>query len=264
MTVTMDDIDGIVRWIKEYFSGAGRDMAVIGLSGGVDSAVTATLCARALGERNLVLVTLPSPDEDYAASQEDIRLANLIAGRLWSIPEKHYIQQHVSAIYHATVGDWTEDKMLCANIKARIRMVYLYAIAERVKGLVVGTTNKTEMILGYMTKYGDSGVDLEPTADFYKTEIFEMAQLLEIPQEIIDRPPSAGLWPGQTDEEELGFTYKEIDTFLTHREHNWAQEINTALASRVEQLEQQNKHKDMELPHYCRTVDGPNTRRFRL
>ena len=136
------------------------------------------------------------------------------------------------------------NKLVKANAKSRLRMLTLYALANQAGYLVAGTTNKSEMKLGYATKYGDGGVDFEPIQDFYKTEVWEMATLMDLPKAIIDKAPSAGLWAGQTDEDELGHDYYEIDAWLQGKDKQpW-----TALNRRIKTA----KHKDLHLPYFRR------------
>jgi NAD+ synthase len=149
------------------------------------------------------------------SSQESLNDGLLLAAHLGI---KHHVRNLTYAYNAFCISDLADqpDKVALGNIKARLRMTALYDAAIKTNGLVVGTTNKTESHIGYATKYGDHGVDLEPIQDFYKTEIFEMARSLKIPESIINKKPTADLWNGQTDEEEIGLTYAEIDRILKH------------------------------------------------
>jgi len=252
------EILNISKWTKNYFRKANIKKAVVGISGGIDSAVIAAICVKALGKDNVIGVLLPC--ETY---QEDLNDSINVSKSLGI----KYVENNLTRafntwwnFYSAEIGNPqvltglldNSDVMVKANAKARFRMLTLYAVAAQAKGLVVGTTNKTEMICGYCTKYGDGGVDIEPIIDFYKTEIFEMGRLLGIDNSIIDKPPSAGLWEGQTDEEELGFSYEDIDQYLICTEHNWGQVIDVKLMNRIDSLYNANLHKDLHLPYYKR------------
>lgn len=268
MTVTLKDLDGMIKWTKDYFETAGLKKAVVGLSGGIDSAVIASICCRALGKENVIGVTLPCQsqriDEKLASKLAD----NLGIGYNADRGKCQLIHMDLEDTFDKFWKDYrfaadepfmpdTYNKLVPANIKVRLRMIMLYAVAGHTGGLVVGTTNKTEALLGYATKYGDGGVDIEPMMDFYKGEVYELAALLgDIPQEIIDRAPSAGLWDDQTDEDELGMTYANIDEYLEWRKDRdgdkRSHKIHTGVESKVETLITANKHKDLGLPYYHR------------
>lgn len=261
--VNIHDINMISNWITDYFNAAGKVNAVIGISGGIDSAVTAHLCTRALGKERVLGVILPI---------ESIAQDEIDAKRVISKLEIDYVTINEEAAFNRWYTDLLSSpqvnrfinsdifkfdrNMLRGNAKARFRMMTLYALSEMCNGLVVGTTNKTEAAIGYATKNGDGGVDIEPIMDFYKTEIFEMAELLEVPEEIITKPPSAGLWPGQTDENEIGLSYKEIDRVLRYMEGS---RMDTRMGGyleasidRVRQMVIRNEHKGKMPPHYKR------------
>jgi NAD+ synthase len=217
------DISRVTEWIDNYFRNAGRTNAIIGLSGGIDSAVTASLCVKALGKDRILGVVLPihsSPQDEIDAKTliKKLEIDHLVVemDEVFKSWYTNLMDAEYTGHFIKTGAFKESGQMVQANAKARMRMTALYAISEMADGLVVGTTNKTEAMIGYATKYGDGGVDIEPIMGFYKTEIFEMAKLLDIPQEIIDKPPSAGLWPGQTDEEEIGLPYSEIDRILKY------------------------------------------------
>ncbi|WP_406660255.1 NAD+ synthase [Methanolobus sp. ZRKC3] len=201
----------IVEFIRERTEEAGAKGAVIGISGGIDSALTAYLSVEALGKENVLGIHMP---ELNITPAEDVLDATEVAQRLGiefktidvSGPFESFLKampDSEESIYHAN-----------GNLKARIRMSMLYYYANMMNRVVMGTGNKTEILLGYFTKYGDGGVDLEPIGDIYKTEVRKMSQLMGIPDEIIDKAPSARLWADQTDEEELGITYPQVDRFL--------------------------------------------------
>jgi len=218
----MTKIDKISTWLSEFATEKGFDGYVIGLSGGIDSAVSASLAVRAVGKEKVLGILLPCTITGERDRTEDVKLATELANNLdiktvtvrLDIPAEDLFKniKNVTSV---------EGKLVLSNIKARLRMTAIRAYAEANHCLVLGTTNKTEEYLGYYTKAGDggAGVDVEPIADLFKYEVYEIArELCDIPEEIINRAPSAGLFDGQTDESEIGITYKEIDKYLEFRE----------------------------------------------
>lgn len=181
---------------------------VVGLSGGIDSALVARLCVDALGPPSVTGVLLP--DSAHPASLLDETLA--YAKQLGVTVVVHPIEE-LERNFEALLA-LGEDREARGNVKARIRMTVLYAEARRREALVVGTGNKSEILTGYFTKFGDGGADLLPLGDLYKTEVRELASQLGLPAAIRQRAPTAGLWPGQTDEEELGMPYERLDRVL--------------------------------------------------
>jgi NAD+ synthase len=194
-------------FIKSEITRVGMSRAVIGLSGGIDSALSCALAVEALGAENVLAVRMP-----YKASSKDsLNDAQLLIDQL-GIPNKTIeITDMVEPLFKL---DPQISKMRMGNIMARERMIVLYDQSEVFKGLVVGTSNKTEILLGYSTMYGDSASAMNPIGDLYKTQIRQLSRALNIPVSIIDKAPSADLWEGQTDEGELGFTYEEVDKLL--------------------------------------------------
>lgn len=197
----------LVSWIKEKFGTAGARGAVLGISGGIDSAVLAALLAKALGPDKVIGVIMPchsmQVDEDYARL-----LTKAINIRTMKVDLSSSYDTLKKEIENSLPG---LGGLSAANIKPRLRMTTLYAIAQQHGYLVCGGSNKDEITFGYFTKYGDSGVDLMPIADLLKGEVRAVAERLGVPREIIDRPPTAALWEGQTDEAEMGLTYEELD-----------------------------------------------------
>jgi NAD+ synthase len=197
----------IVRFLKDYLASSGRKSYILGLSGGIDSAVAAALAVRAVGADNVHPIVLP---ED-ATEQEHLEDAALVAKTLGLRTQSFSIQPMVNA-FQATMPK--ADRAQLANAKARFRMILLHAEAFRRQGIVLGTGNKSELLTGYFSKFGDGGVDLQPIGDLYKTQVRDVAKHLGLPERVISKPPTAGLWAGQTDEEELGIDYDRLDRIL--------------------------------------------------
>lgn len=197
----------LVGFIKSEITRVGMSRAVVGLSGGLDSALSCALAVEALGTENVLAVRMP-----YKASSSDsLEHAQLLIDQLGVQSKTIEITDMVEPLFKL---DLQISKMRMGNIMARERMIVLYDQSEVFKGLVVGTSNKTEILLGYSTMYGDSASAMNPIGDLYKTQVRQLSRALNIPAPIIDKPPSADLWEGQTDENELGFTYEEVDKLL--------------------------------------------------
>ncbi|RME08446.1 MAG: NAD+ synthase [Anaerolineae bacterium] len=208
LTINTDLARGVLtRFIRSEIGRAGFSRAVIGLSGGIDSALSCFLTAEALGPENVLAVRMPyrtsSPDSLEHAQQ----VIEKTGVQSVTIP----ITEMVEPLF-ARFPEMSATR--CGNVMARARMIVLYDQSEAFGGLVVGTGNKTEILLGYSTLYGDSACALNPIGDLYKTQVRQLAAAVGVPQEIIAKPPSADLWVGQTDEGELGFTYAEVDQLL--------------------------------------------------
>ena len=180
---------------------------VIGLSGGIDSSVVAYLCALAFSPENVTALIMPFRTSD----PENIKDAELVANSLKINYEIIDISPMVDSFFQ---NDPDADNIRKGNKMARERMCVLYDFSTKNKALVIGTSNKTELLLGYGTIFGDLASAINPIGDLYKTQILQLAEFLKIPQEIINKPPSADLWSGQTDEEEIGYTYAQIDSLL--------------------------------------------------
>jgi len=197
----------IIKFIRDELSKIPFQKGVIGLSGGIDSTVTAYLAAKALGSKNVFALILPFRD----TSLKNIADARLVVKKLLL---RHKII-NITPMLKAYFKDFSGiEKIRLGNKMARERMGILYDIAKKEKALVIGTSNRTEFLLGYFTKYGDGGVDIEPLGSLYKTQVYQLAEHLKIPRKIIKKTPSADLWKGQTDEKELGLSYREMDEIL--------------------------------------------------
>ncbi|MEW6073438.1 MAG: NAD+ synthase [Planctomycetota bacterium] len=197
----------LVSFLKEEVGGAGMAQAVVGLSGGVDSAVTAALCAQAFAPANVLCVLMPYRTSNPASEAH----ARLVATKLGA-PVRRVDITMMAEAYFAEQG--VTDAGRRGNVLARCRMVVLYDLSVEWKGLVIGTSNKTELLLGYSTLYGDSAHAVNPLGDLYKHQVYQLARHLDLPREVIEKAPSADLVAGQTDEGDLGFTYAEADRLL--------------------------------------------------
>ncbi len=197
----------LTGFIKSEINRVGFTRAVVGLSGGIDSALSCVLAAEALGPENVLAVRMPYK----SSSPESLEHAQMVIEQFKVQSETIEITDMVDALISR---DPEMSKTRQGNIMARARMIVLYDQSEAFKGLVVGTGNKTEILLGYSTLWGDSASALNPIGDLYKAQVRQLARALGIPSVIVEKPPSADLWVGQTDENELGFTYDDVDKLL--------------------------------------------------
>jgi NAD+ synthase len=197
----------IVAFIRDAVTKHGFKKGILGVSGGIDSAVVLALTVRALGEDNTFGLLMPYT----LSSQESLTHGELVCRELGVEYETVDITPSVSAYFDRFP---TEDKVLIGNKCARERMSVLYDFSARRRAMVVGTSNKSELLIGYSTLYGDSAAAFFPIGDLYKTQVFELARRLGIPDEIVEKPPSADLWKNQTDEGEIGMTYQKLDEIL--------------------------------------------------
>ena len=181
---------------------------VLGLSGGVDSSVAAVLCKEALGKDNALCLFMP----DKTTPKDDIKHQELLVKK-FDLKCKHIEITPIVEQIHSVCLE-KADKITLSNIKTRTRMTLLYEHANRTNSLVCGTSNKSELLIGYFTKYGDGGVDFQPLGDLYKTQIYQLAKHLKIPKPLVSKAPTAGLWVGQTDEKELRMSYETLDKIL--------------------------------------------------
>jgi NAD+ synthase len=197
----------LTHFLKEELHKFGIQKAVLGLSGGIDSAVVAALCARALGPEQVLAIKMPY----RSSSKESVEHADLLVKLLKIRTTEISITEQVEA-YFAKRPNLTALQK--GNKMARERMSILYDFSVSESALVIGTSNKTELLLGYGTQFGDMASAINPIGDLYKTQIFALAKYLKIPDALIQKAPSADLWEGQTDEKELGHSYEELDQFL--------------------------------------------------
>lgn len=209
LSINPEEISIIIKdFIKTYIENSGCKSVVIGLSGGIDSAVTAVLCSQALGKKNVKCIFLP----DETTPKLDYKHKDLIVNKFGLSCENKDISKIVLQISNDCIIK--PNKYALANIKARSRMLLLFEYANMTESLVCGTNNKSEILVGYFTKYGDGGVDIMPLGDLYKTQVLQLAKYQKIPKEIITKPPTAGLWHDQYDEDELEISYEKLDKIL--------------------------------------------------
>ena len=224
----------LVLWVRDKVLAAGCRGVVVGMSGGVDSSVLAVLCHRAFPE-NMLGVIMPCYSQ-----QEDKEHAQAVASKFSILTTEVVLDNIFTALLQA-LPDYKEGSAVShivqANLKARLRMLTLYYIANQLKYMVAGASNRSELSVGYFTKYGDGGVDILPLGNLVKGQVRELASFIGIPQPIIDKPPSAGLWEGQTDEEELGFSYDELDRYLL------TGEVSGEVRGKIESMITTSEHK---------------------
>ncbi|HEK86382.1 MAG TPA: NAD+ synthase [Candidatus Aminicenantes bacterium] len=197
----------LTNFIREESKKAGFDRVILGLSGGLDSTVGAYLGVQALGPERVLALIMPYKDFDYQGIQQ----AEKVAGLLKITWKKIDISPQIEAYYSSFP---TESQLLKGNKMARERMSILYDFSAREKAMILGTSNKTELLIGYGTIHGDMAYGINPLGDLYKTQVRELGRYLNVPQEMLNKKPTAGLWPGQSDEEEIGLTYEELDSIL--------------------------------------------------
>ncbi|QQY80515.1 NAD+ synthase [Keratinibaculum paraultunense] len=223
-------INELVQWLRLKVKEANSNGVVFGLSGGVDSAVVAGLAKRAFPNNSLGIIM---PCHSNPIDEEH---ALLVADSIGLKTEK----VDLTSVYDEFIAMVPIEKtntLAKANIKPRLRMTTLYYYAASYNYLVLGCSNKSEFTIGYFTKHGDSGVDLFPIANFVKKDIWEMAEYLDIPQIIIEKPPTAGLWDDQTDEDEIGFGYDILDNYILYKTGP------ENIVKKIEKMNKTSKHK---------------------
>jgi NAD+ synthase len=238
----------ISEWIRERVEEAGAKGVVLGMSGGLDSSVAAVLCKKAFPDTTLGLI-LPC-----FSSKEDVEHAKMVANK-FGIETKEIDISGIFRLFLNTLEEREYDKdakeeidIAVANLKPRLRMICLYYFANKLNYLVVGTGNKSELFIGYFTKYGDGAADILPLGDLLKTEERKLAEELHIPEEIIKKVPSAGLWAGQTDKSEIGMGYDELDKIIIALESRDLIGCDLELVERVKQMMEASRHKRERIP----------------
>ncbi|MDD5662615.1 MAG: NAD+ synthase [Candidatus Omnitrophica bacterium] len=234
--------DKIVAWIRKKAKDAKAKGIILGLSGGIDSAVVCALSKEAVGKENVLGLFMPCHSHS-----RDIKDAKIVAGKL-KIKTRSV---NLSGVYDSFLRVLPKGSNLAlANLRPRLRMAALYYFANKFNYLVCGTGNKSELMAGYFTKYGDGGVDILPIAGLLKKDVRRLAKELGIPVQIITKAPTAGLWPGQTDEKEMGITYNELDDILYRLEHKQKQRTAKGKVAKVERMIAKSGHK-RNMPEIC-------------
>lgn len=233
----------ILAGIHKYFKEAQAEKAVIGVSGGIDSALALKLLVDSLGENKVTAVLMP---EKGISREENLQHAKALCQFL---KVENFLVPINKNLMDFLALPWKPSNLAQMNTKARVRMIMLYSFANTRNALVVGASNKTELTLGYGTKHGDLGTDIQIIGDLFKTQVYELAEHVGLPNEFMEKPPSAELFSGQTDEEELGMTYKEIDTILSKTEEGMTKDelinkgLNPHAVHKIFRMKEINKHK---------------------
>lgn len=232
--------DDIAFWIRDQVDSAGLNGVIVGLSGGIDSATVAGLAARGLGRERVLGAIMPAHSQAL-----DVEHAHLVADTF----KIDSITIDLSDAFDGLVATLpTGNQLAMANLKPRLRMLTLYHLANTRGLMVVGTGNRSELMVGYFTKYGDGGVDLLPLGSLYKRDVRAVAREIGVPQAIIDRPPSAGLWEGQTDEGEMGISYEQLDGVLSGMDRGDTSAFPPDLVAKVEGMIARSAHKRLGAP----------------
>lgn len=252
----------IESWLSDHLKNSGAERFVLALSGGIDSALVCGLATRAVGADRVLGVLMPSSSNpDDAASAHKVAAAFGVrtltidltgpTDALKSVlPAAEDVAQSLETDHLSTAG---VEQLANANLKPRLRMTTVYYVANLCSGIVLGTGNKSEAMIGYFTKYGDGGVDLLPIVDLYKFEVREMSRAIGVPDSVVRRPPSAGLWEGQTDEHEIGLSYEELDNALIAIARNDTSEIEPDVLGKVQQMIAGSQHKRTPIPAFRRS-----------
>ncbi|MBW9140815.1 MAG: NAD+ synthase [Candidatus Aramenus sp.] len=237
-------VNYIVNRLKEYLEESGKEGFVVGLSGGIDSSVTTVLVSKATN--NFFVLLMPSSSTPKEDMEDAYSVISMVKAK-----EKSKLIPIDDVVNDISKKVETQDKLVIGNVKARIRMTLLYAFAQKLNYLVVGTGDKSELLLGYFTKYGDGGVDVLPIGDLYKTQVRRLGAELGLPERIVKKPSSPALWEGQTAEGELGISYELADAILylrfeemkTPEEISQELGVDRSLVLKVERLVKTSQHK---------------------
>jgi len=230
-----------VEWIKERVKSAGAKGVVLGMSGGIDSAVVAALVKKAFPD-NSFCVTMPCYSHPI-----DEEHARLVADAIGMEMKTVVLNDAFDSMKKLVGASENDPKLAIANIKSRLRMITLYYYAGLNNYLVAGTGNRSELTIGYFTKYGDGGTDMLPLASFVKKEVRELARYLEIPEIVITKPPTAGLWENQTDETEMGMSYEDLDNYILTGEGS------DDVKNKVDTMYARSEHKRVPIPKFVPT-----------
>ena len=244
---TLEISQKIIEFISIEVKKSGLNGAIIAVSGGVDSALTLSLAVKALGSDRVKAVTIPERDITPKSDITDvIRLADQfdVTCDIVEITPTLKLLSEILPFYDPA------NKLATGNLKSRTRLIISYHYANALNVMVIGSSNKAELLTGYFTKYGDGGVDLMPLGDLYKCQVRQLAYHMEVPQEIIDKTPTAGLWPGQSDEADMGASYDTIDLILWGHENGYSPqeissgiEVNLGLVESILARVKSNEHK---------------------
>lgn len=245
----------IVRELQYYTKSAGISRGVVGLSGGIDSSLVLKLAVDALGPDNVCGVLMPqrglTKDENMYHARE---LARFFGVKYYEVPINNFFIEY-------NLLPWKHNEKAQMNTKARIRMTILYNLANTINALVLGTSNKSEILLGYGTKFGDCASDIMPIGDLLKTQVWELARFLNIPDEIVNKAPSAELKKDQTDEAELGASYQKLDGILAKlpasKDEMIMKGMDALFVNKVFHLVEQNQHKS-KMPHVIKVTTSKN------
>ncbi|MGC9778460.1 MAG: NAD+ synthase [Candidatus Heimdallarchaeota archaeon] len=236
----------VENFIQDMVKNSKTKGVVVGLSGGIDSTVVMVLAVRALGKEKVLGLILPNARLDEAFEDDATKHAKQLGIEVKKISLADFEDAFIKNIDKEVA----ENRLALGNAIARFRMILLYAYSNYLNYLVIGTSNKTEIKVGYITKYGDGGIDFEPCGDLYKTQIRVLAKYLDIPEEIITKAPTAGLWEGQTDEGEMGISYDNLDLILLAIEKGYTKDqiveelqLEKALIEKVEKMIKNSEHK---------------------
>ena len=232
----------IVNWIRVQVKQAKAKGIVLGLSGGLDSSVVAALAKEAVGKAKVLALILPC-----ASQKQDLKDAQIVAKNLGITTKTIDLSKICRDLMQVLPK---AGKLAAANLKPRLRMLVFYYFANKLNYLVCGTGNKSEIMTGYFTKYGDGATDILPIGDLTKTEVRILARELGIPSQVIAKPPTAGLWPGQTDEGEMGITYPELDDILGRLEKNKKHILSSEKVNKVKVMIKRSEHK-RQRPRIC-------------